>query len=151
MPLLKYLLSNRLIKVNNSLMKTNEIENIMVPGLYDENDKAVEFEQIALVEVDGIFYCILKPVDCRDVSDDEAWAFEINEEGWVNKRQFVQKANVDEINVKVYEMLKNATIVPKPPLDYTNKPIKIEFGCEANQEEVSCYSKNIVEKNVNNQ
>ena len=41
MPLLKYLLSNRLIKVNNSLMKTNEIENIMVPGLYDENDNCL--------------------------------------------------------------------------------------------------------------
>ena len=42
MPLLKYLLSNRLIKVNNSLMKTNEIENIMVPGLYDENDNLIK-------------------------------------------------------------------------------------------------------------
>ena len=42
MPLLKYLLSNRLIKVDNSLMKTNEIEKIMVPGLYDENDNLIK-------------------------------------------------------------------------------------------------------------
>ena len=42
MPLLKYLLSNRLIKVNNSLMKTNEIENAPEPGLYDENDNLIK-------------------------------------------------------------------------------------------------------------
>ena len=42
MPLLKYLLSNRLIKVNNSLMKTNEIENVPEPGLYDENDNLIK-------------------------------------------------------------------------------------------------------------
>ena len=42
MPLLKYLLSNRLIKVNNSLMKTNEIENVLEPGLYDENDNLIK-------------------------------------------------------------------------------------------------------------
>ena len=41
MPLLKYLLSNKLIKVNNTLMKTNEEENL-VPGLYDENNNLVK-------------------------------------------------------------------------------------------------------------
>ena len=110
------------------------------PELNDEYLTSVRQEMLKDFDPSGITrsgYCII--------------SFEINEEGWINKRQFVQKASVDEINVKVYDMLKNATIVPKPPLDYTNKPIKIEFGCEANQEEVSCYSKNIVEKNVNNQ
>ena len=42
MPLLKYLLSNHLIKVDSSLMKTNETENITVPGLYDENDNLIK-------------------------------------------------------------------------------------------------------------
>ena len=38
MPLLKYLLSNHLIKVDSSLMK----ENAKVPGLYDENDNLIK-------------------------------------------------------------------------------------------------------------
>ena len=50
MPLLKYLLSNKLIKVNNSLMKTNEIENVPEPGLYDENDNL-----IGRIHYNGIF------------------------------------------------------------------------------------------------
>lgn len=70
-------------------------------------------------------------------------SFEINEEGWVNKRHLTKKSGVAELDDKVYEMMQNATIVPKPPLDYTNRPILIEFGCEANQYEVECYSKNI--------
>ena len=42
MPLLKYLLSNHLIKVDSSLMKIDEIENAKVPGLYDENDNLIK-------------------------------------------------------------------------------------------------------------
>lgn len=42
MPLLKYLLSNHLIKVDSSLMKIDEIENAKIPGLYDENDKLIK-------------------------------------------------------------------------------------------------------------
>ena len=42
MPLLKYLLSNHLIKVDNSLMKTDESENTKAPGLYDENDNLIK-------------------------------------------------------------------------------------------------------------
>lgn len=70
-------------------------------------------------------------------------SFEINEEGWINKRHLTKKSNVPELDDKVYEMLKSATIVPKPPLDYTNRPILIEFSCRANKYEVECYSKNI--------
>ena len=50
MPLLKYLLSNRLIKVSNSLMKTNEIENVPEPGLYDENDNLIKTWDQLVVE-----------------------------------------------------------------------------------------------------
>ncbi len=73
-------------------------------------------------------------------------SFEINEEGWITKREISQKSPIPEINDKVMTMLRTATIVPKPPAAYTNKPIKIEFGCIADQSEVECYSKNIVEK-----
>ena len=72
-------------------------------------------------------------------------SFEINEEGWINKRQFVKKSPVEELNRKVMDMLKSTTIVEKPPVAYTNKPIKIEFGCTADEMEASCYTKNIVD------
>ena len=42
MPLLKYLLSNHLIKVDGSLMRTDQIETAKVPGLYDENDNLIK-------------------------------------------------------------------------------------------------------------
>ena len=115
------------------LTKIRSFQN--VPVVNDEYLTSVREEMLKDFDPSGIThsgYCII--------------SFEINEEGWINKRQFVKKSKVDEINVKVYDMLKSATIVPKPPLDYTNKPIKIEFGCTANAYEVSCYSKNIVKK-----
>lgn len=45
MPLLKYLLSNKLIKVGNTLMKTDDAgneEEKLVPGLYDENNNLIK-------------------------------------------------------------------------------------------------------------
>ena len=45
MPLLKYLLSNKLIKVGNTLMKTNDAgseEEKLAPGLYDENNNLIK-------------------------------------------------------------------------------------------------------------
>lgn len=87
--------------VINTLFDEDNADNII---LVDENGQEVEFEQIALVEVDGVFYCILKPVDCRDVSDDEAWAFEINEED--NLITLVQDEDLaDKVFEKYYEML----------------------------------------------
>ncbi|MBQ2644797.1 TonB family protein [bacterium] len=78
-------------------------------------------------------------------------SFEINEEGWINKRHFVKKSKVEELNKKVYEMVEIATIVPKPPKGYTNVPIELEFNCQANEREVACYSKNIVKRNKTQQ
>lgn len=48
--------------------------------LYDENDKAVEFEQIAIIPIKEVLYAILKPVEkMENVNDDEAIAFELKE------------------------------------------------------------------------
>ena len=63
----------------------------------------------------------------------------------MEKRQIVKKSPVDIINDKAMEMLKLVTIVDKPVKGYTNVPIKMEFGCIADQKEASCYTKNIVE------
>lgn len=49
--------------------------------LYDENDKKVEFEQIALIPLDDRLYTILKPAKKMEgVADDEAIVFSFQED-----------------------------------------------------------------------
>jgi hypothetical protein len=60
-----------------ALLDDKNVENIF---LYDENDKAVEFEQIAIIPLKDVLYAILKPVQKMEgVNDDEAIAFELRE------------------------------------------------------------------------
>jgi len=48
--------------------------------LYDENNEPNEFEQVALVPLNGKVYAILKPVNCMEnVAEDEAVVFCIEE------------------------------------------------------------------------
>ena len=48
--------------------------------LYNENNDPVQFEQIALIPLDGGTYVILKPVeDIEGIADDEAIVFQITE------------------------------------------------------------------------
>ena len=50
--------------------------------LYDENDKAVRFDQVAIIPLDNKLYAILKPIDPMEgVADDEAIVFYVNEDG----------------------------------------------------------------------
>lgn len=59
------------------LLDEDNDDNII---LYDENDQENEFEQIALIPLNGKIYAILKPVNCmEDVGDDEAVVFCIEE------------------------------------------------------------------------
>ena len=49
--------------------------------LYDENDKQVEFEQVALIPIDEKLYAILKPAQKMEgVADDEAIVFSFEED-----------------------------------------------------------------------
>lgn len=58
-----------------ALLDPQNTENIK---LYDENDKEVEFEQIALIPLNNSVYVLLKPVDKMEgVGDDEAVVFEL--------------------------------------------------------------------------
>ncbi len=44
--------------------------------LYDENDKAIKFEQVAIIPENDNIYAVLKPIDELDgVADDEAIVF----------------------------------------------------------------------------
>ncbi len=49
--------------------------------LYDENDKAIRFDQVAIIPLEEKLYAILKPIDeMQDVADDEAIVFVVNED-----------------------------------------------------------------------
>ena len=62
----------------DALFDVNNSENIV---LYNENDEAVEFEQIALIPFDTQVYAILKPTaKVEGVADDEAFVFEVIED-----------------------------------------------------------------------
>ena len=53
--------------------------------LYDENDRAVKFDQVAIIPMDNKLYAILKPIDpLEGVADDEAIVFRVNDDGDVD-------------------------------------------------------------------
>jgi len=74
---------NRPKDVLDVLLDDNNHDNIT---LYDENEKAVEFEQVALIPLDyddeeGELYCILKPVGkLEGIKDNEAIVFHVVED-----------------------------------------------------------------------
>ncbi|MCL2540741.1 MAG: DUF1292 domain-containing protein [Firmicutes bacterium] len=60
------------------LLDPNDAENVI---LYDEEDNAVEFEQVALIPQGDKRYIILKPVEFMEgVADDEAIAFVVQQD-----------------------------------------------------------------------
>lgn len=73
-------------------------------------------------------------------------SFEITPDGRITKKRMDKQSPIREINDKVMGMLILADKADPPPKAYTNTPIRIEFGCIADNAEVECYSKNIVEK-----
>ena len=61
----------------DAILDQNNTENIV---MYNENNEKVEFEQIALIPMDGIIYVILRPVEkMMGIASDEALAFMIEE------------------------------------------------------------------------
>ena len=48
--------------------------------LYDDNDKPIRFDQVAIIPMQDKLYAILKPIDeLEGVADDEAIVFCVNE------------------------------------------------------------------------
>ena len=78
-----------------ALLDPQNTENIF---LYDENDKEIEFEQIALIPLNNSVYVILKPVsDMENVEEDEAVVFELVDDA----------ENGDVLNVVMEEEVAN--------------------------------------------
>ena len=89
-------------KVNaiDAIFDENNTENVV---LYNADDEAVEFEQIAIVPIEEKDYAILKPVvPLEGMNDDEAMVFELqeNEDG---ERQLVM-ALEEEVIDKVFDI-----------------------------------------------
>ena len=68
-------------ELDNPILKLLDPENNDAITLYDENEKPVEFEQIALIPYNEKLYAILKPVAKMDgVAEDEAIVFSFEED-----------------------------------------------------------------------
>ncbi|MBO5102591.1 MAG: DUF1292 domain-containing protein [Clostridia bacterium] len=68
-------------EIDNPILKLLDPENNDPITLYDENEKPVEFEQIALIPYNEKLYAILKPIEKMDgVADDEAIVFSFEED-----------------------------------------------------------------------
>lgn len=70
--------------------------------LYDADDKAVKFDQVAIIPIDENLYVILKPIDeMEGVEDDEAIVFAVleDEDGDVS----LEVETDEELAIKVFE------------------------------------------------
>lgn len=87
------------------LLDENNFDNIT---LYNEEDKAFEFEQIAIIPMNDKLYAILRPIaKLEGLDEDEAIAFEVDEN--LNNITVVLDDNViDQIFEKYEELLKES-------------------------------------------
>lgn len=88
-------------EMENPILKLLDPENNEPIVLYDENEKPVSFEQIALIPYEEKLYAILKPVEKMDgVADDEAIVFSFEEDDANEDQLLVVEENdaiIDEV------------------------------------------------------
>ena len=72
---------------NNGNVEIFEDDSVI--ELFDENEQAVQFREIASIELDGKFYELLQPVEPLDgIGEDEAVIFEYTEGDTPDERNF---------------------------------------------------------------
>ena len=72
---------------NNGNVEIFEDDSVI--ELFDENEQAVQFRELASIELDGKFYELLQPVELLDgIGEDEAVIFEYTEGGTPDERNF---------------------------------------------------------------
>jgi len=98
-------------------MEKNAIEQLLDENntdpivLYDENDKEVEFDQIAIIPFNENLYAILKPVEPMEgVGEDEAivFALETDEDEDEVLSVVEDDAVIDGVFEEYYKMVKEA-------------------------------------------
>ena len=87
------------------LLDENCSDNIF---MYDENDKEVEFEQVAVIPFEEKVYAILHPlIEDSEFADDEAVVFVLEEIDDEDSLVLVEdEALIDEIYLIYYKLLK---------------------------------------------
>ena len=80
--------------------------------LYNEDNREITFEQIAIVPIDGKIYAILKPIgDFSGVGEDEALVFTVDEYEGEDVLVIEDKDEIiDAVFAEYYQMLKEAGI-----------------------------------------
>ena len=77
-------------------------ENSEPISLFDENDKEVKFEQVAIIPEGEKIYAILKPIDeMEGVADDEAIVFVVDYDN--DGHSFLVVETNEEIAIKVFD------------------------------------------------
>ena len=88
-------------EMDNPILKLLDPENSDPIVLFDENEKPVSFEQIALIPYQEKLYAILKPIEKMDgVADDEAIVFSFEEDDSNEDQLLVVEENdaiIDEV------------------------------------------------------
>lgn len=80
-------------------------------SLFDENDKEVKFEQVAIIPENEKIYAILKPIDeMEGIADDEAIVFVVEQDDEGNSILVIEKDEPTAIKVfdKYYQLLDEA-------------------------------------------
>ncbi|MBR2336987.1 MAG: DUF1292 domain-containing protein [Clostridia bacterium] len=95
-------------KYDNEIDKLFDEENTEPIYLYDDNDKEIAFEQIAVIPKGDEIFAILKPIEPMDgVEEDEALVFVIGEDenGEEMMELLDDEDEVDEIFGLYYKLL----------------------------------------------
>lgn len=91
-------------KQENPIDKLLDVEDNDPITLYDENDTAISFEQIALIPFEEKLYAILKPIDVMEGVGEEEGVIFVFEENEETNEQFLRVINDDKIIDKVFNL-----------------------------------------------
>ena len=100
----------------NSMIEKILDENNTEPiTLYDERNRAVTFDQVAVIPLNGCIYVMLKPIDeVVGVADDEALVFEIVDIDGEDALVISDDADaIDAVFEEYYKLLREAGIEPQ--------------------------------------
>ena len=73
--------------------------------LFDEDGESTEFEQIAVIPLEGKLYCILRPLDMPELEEDEAFVFSISEDDEEGAIDLVEDDDIVEEVFQLYYTL----------------------------------------------
>ncbi|MGN1227634.1 MAG: DUF1292 domain-containing protein, partial [Christensenellales bacterium] len=103
-------MSDEKVDAIEAILDENNTENVV---LYNSDNEAVEFEQIAVIPLEDKDYVILKPVEpLEGMKDDEALVFAIEEDENEDDVQLVLEQDeevIDEV-FNVYDKLFEETV-----------------------------------------